>query len=161
MEKTTRLAKAGITYYTDNNMKKAIIVLIILLIASFLIVMVVARFSTKNAEQPTDQATADKTELTTETSVNSQFSIKLKSNPSTGFSWGALYDADFIELINSTFTPQDSALVGTGGEEVFTFKALKTGETKIEFIYSRKWESVQPAEKKTYTIKIQEAEVKN
>ncbi len=141
-------------------MKKAIIVLIILLIASFLIVTVAARFSTKNAEQLIDQATADKTELITETSVNGQFSIKLKSNPSTGFSWGASYDTDFIELVNSTFIPpQDSALVGTDGEEVFTFKAAKAGETKIEFIYSRKWESVQPAEKKTYTIKIAEAPV--
>lgn len=70
-----------------------------------------------------------------------QFSIMLDSNPSTGYSWKLAdpIETEYLEFIGSTFIPKErqKMMVGVGGTEVWTFKALKPGKTTIKMEYSR------------------------
>lgn len=93
---------------------------------------------------------------TLKTTNGKEFSISLESNPTTGYSWQADFDADYIELIKQEYlaAATETEVVGSGGEDKFTFKALKVGETEITFSYLRSWESVQPIEKTIYQITI-------
>lgn len=86
------------------------------------------------------------------------FNIELKSNPTTGYQWQILkIDKNFLELESSTFVPslnENSNIVGSGGVEVWSFKALKAGQTSVSFVYSRSWEHKKPIQKNTFIINI-------
>ncbi|MDO8556860.1 MAG: protease inhibitor I42 family protein [Candidatus Jorgensenbacteria bacterium] len=141
-------------------MKKIIVVLIAFLIVAFVFVTMATRVATQNAENEVPTINVKASSL--ETTVNGQFIVQLDSNPTTGFSWGTSYDKDALELVASTFIPpSDTKLLGSGGMDTFTFKALKAGETKLKFSYLRAWESVQPQEVKEYTVSVKEASAKN
>ena len=71
--------------------------------------------------------------------------VTLESNPSTGFSWmlseitseGVLEEAGNEFQSDNTDNPP---LVGAGGHEIWTFKALKKGTSTISMEYSRPWD---------------------
>jgi inhibitor of cysteine peptidase len=69
-----------------------------------------------------------------------QFSIALRSNPTTGYRWQPSFDAGALASISSTYVPDVPMRVGSGGTEVFTFQALRAGTSKIMFDYVRSWE---------------------
>jgi predicted secreted protein len=55
---------------------------------------------------------------------------------------------NLLALIGSRYEPSENAeqgMVGAGGSEVWTFKALATGEAKISMEYSRPWASSEKA----------------
>jgi inhibitor of cysteine peptidase len=75
------------------------------------------------------------------------FVIKLKSNPTTGYSWFLRdYNATLIESVKHEFVPStDKKLVGAPGYELWTFKVNPAGfsvpqQTTIRFVYTRPWE---------------------
>lgn len=75
------------------------------------------------------------------------FVIKLKSNPTTGYSWFLRrIDASLIEPVKETFVaPTDKHLVGAPGYELWTFRVKPAAfsvprVTKIRFEYVRPWE---------------------
>src|SRR5688572_7444374 len=76
-----------------------------------------------------------------------EFTIKLKSNPTTGYMWSIKgYDKKYLLLINHRFeAPSNKNLMGAPGYEYFTFKASKQffskpKDTNVKFIYIRSWE---------------------
>ena len=80
---------------------------------------------------------------TIDAKVGQEFVIALESNPTTGYGWQVQSDDSLLELVNSEFesgAPADSQIVGAGGEEKFTFKALTKGETVVTLVYKRSWE---------------------
>ena len=86
------------------------------------------------------------------------FSITLDSNPTTGYQWqlANLVDEKVLKLISSEYRMAETNMVGAGGKEVWTFKALSTGQTTIVFEYVRLWEKdKEPAKKAAFTINIQ------
>jgi len=96
-----------------------------------------------------------------QTTNGEKFVIKLDSNPSTGYSWVSDFDEEyvaFVEKLNKTTLVhpiEGSEIVGAPGQEVFKFKALKTGETKINFYYLREWEiDVAPIDQKVFSVII-------
>ena len=88
--------------------------------------------------------------------VDGTFIISLESNPTTGYSWQAEFDAEFLELVNEDFS-SDSALLGAGGIQKFEFLALKQGQVDVTMIYKRPWEE-ESIDKKVVPIKIVSAE---
>jgi uncharacterized protein YggE/predicted secreted protein len=84
---------------------------------------------------------------TIQTSVNEEFQVTLDSNPSTGYRWGVTrIDETMVKLVNDEYVPPDSDLVGAWGQQVFTFEALKGGDTTtISLEYVRPWEPENPA----------------
>jgi len=74
------------------------------------------------------------------------FTIRMESNPTTGYSWQLSKDLDnIIVLVTNTFIPPDSKLCGAGGHELWTFKAIGEGQTNIIMKYIRPWEKYQLA----------------
>ncbi|HPU41092.1 MAG TPA: protease inhibitor I42 family protein [Acetivibrio clariflavus] len=82
--------------------------------------------------------------------------LELESNPTTGYSWSYATKPDPKVLIetNYEYIPDktDEEIVGSGGKEIWSYKAVYIGSTAIEMIYSRPWESKAPA--KTFTVKV-------
>jgi inhibitor of cysteine peptidase len=76
---------------------------------------------------------------TVDTKVGETFTISLKSNPTTGFSWQPEFDSDFLKLVSKDYR-SDSTLPGSPGVEFFEFEAIKQGEVKVKMIYKRPWE---------------------
>jgi len=90
--------------------------------------------------------------------VNQDFIIALGSNPTTGYSWQADYDVGMLELVGGESTYETGAqagqgLVGAGGTEYFTFKALKAGSTDVTLVYVRPWEE-ESIEQRVFSINI-------
>ena len=90
--------------------------------------------------------------------VGDNFVIRLKSNPTTGYSWSYVDDESGIVKKVSNEYERDQAngnLVGSGGIEVWTFKAIKKGSLILKFQYARPWEKdVPPIEETNYQITV-------
>ena len=83
--------------------------------------------------------------------------VKLRSNPSTGFSWalGPIEDGMLETSGESEFEadPHKEYEVGYGGCEIWKFKAEQSGETDISLVYARPWEDERPAAK-TFNLHV-------
>ena len=85
--------------------------------------------------------------------------VVLKGNPTTGYTWTAALseqDESILEQMGEYDYVSDSGLIGSGGTFTFRFKALKAGEATLKLVYSRPWESVQPLETFSMTVKVAE-----
>lgn len=82
--------------------------------------------------------------------------ILLESNPTTGYSWilGEEIDTNIVSLTGSKFMQKEKELVGTGGCEVFTFKAKSSGHTEIILYYQRPWEEVELKDEFIFNIDV-------
>ena len=82
--------------------------------------------------------------------------VKLRSNPSTGFSWalGPLEEGMLETSGESEFEadPHREGEAGYGGCEIWKFKAEQSGETDISLFYARSWEDKEPA--KTFKMHV-------
>lgn len=87
-------------------------------------------------------ATPAETSSDAATSVGSQFTVRLESNPTTGYEWqvARIADETVVRLVDSRYVPPASNLLGAGGEQVFTFEGLKEGRTAITLEYARPFE---------------------
>ena len=110
-------------------MKKLLILVTALVVATSLVVGCAGGNPHINSQQPID------------TGVGEEFLIALDSNPTTGYDWEVDYDVNVLTLVNKEYdTAKCPGLVGAGGTQYFTFKALKDGTTKITLNYKRSWE---------------------
>jgi len=82
-----------------------------------------------------------------EVASGESFTVTLCSNPTTGFQWSEAQISDqvAIEQIDHQFTPPEYTgdsppAPGSPGQEVWTFKALKPGESTISMEYDQPWE---------------------
>ena len=84
-------------------------------------------------------------------------SVRLESNPATGYSWEILIlDEDVLSPIGQVSVESgptvDPVLIGSGNIEVFRFEAQKRGSTTLKMIYIRPWEDAEPLQ--TFTLRI-------
>jgi len=90
--------------------------------------------------------------------VNQEFVIPLVSNPTTGYSWQAIYDETMLELVEKAYEPgvaTKQGVFGAGGTELFRFRALERGQTEITLVYKRPWEEPSPDDViKVFTVNI-------
>jgi inhibitor of cysteine peptidase len=95
--------------------------------------------------------------------VGQEFKITLQYNASTGYQWqfGQPPDEKFLKLMGTEYKKADSKLVGAGGDEVWTFKALAEGKTTIELTYIRPWEKgTKPARSTNFVVVVQAKKTK-
>ena len=87
------------------------------------------------------------------------FNIQLRSNPTTGYRWQLVepFDKTRLEKVSNHYQADanPNRMVGVGGTETWTFKALKSGHAEIQLRYIRSWEAQDPsAQVAKYQIKI-------
>ncbi len=87
-----------------------------------------------------------------------EFSIALVSNPSTGFRWKMTLPEDqkTVQSLSSGYVAPQKMIPGAPGEEVYKFRAVTPGETKVDFVYERPWEPETAPTRKIFTILVQE-----
>lgn len=89
-----------------------------------------------------------------ETTVGKQFTIELESNITTGFGWKLQkpVDGSLVKAVGNEYKstplppspPGEPPMAGGGGKELWTFKALKPGQTTIDFKYIQPWAATEP-----------------
>ena len=88
----------------------------------------------------------DKTNITV-TVQQPEFVLKLKSNPTTGYSWFLQeYNSNLITPVKHFFQAPAKGLMGAPGFELWTFRVKPAGfavpqQTTIRMVYARAWES--------------------
>lgn len=88
-----------------------------------------------------------------EVPAGSTFTLSLCSNPTTGFGWeeAKIADGAVVKQASRRSEAATAGKVGSPGQEVWTFSALKQGETAISMAYSRPW---QGGEKGVWTVTL-------
>jgi len=130
-------------------MKKRILfaAIAVVLIATAVLVAVLMNASGR------DKVTGD----TFETTVGKSFVIALDANATTGYAWTQnIKDPAVVAYVSDTYNAEvrDPQVVGGGGTDTFTFKALAKGTTTITLSYARPWESVPAAQTRTITVTV-------
>ena len=87
--------------------------------------------------------------------AGTSFTITLRANMSTGYQWQLAepLDETMLQLVGTEYIPYRTQRLGADGKQLFTFKALRPGETSIFFKYVREGEKDKPPEKEQ-TINI-------
>ncbi len=99
----------------------------------------------------------DATRAITVSADHPEFSIRLKSNPTTGYGWYLkTWPNTWLKVMGQEYTASNLALAGSGGEEVWNFKMLpKAFDARmlmsIEFVSIRPW-NMQKADNSTSQI---------
>ncbi len=92
-----------------------------------------------------------------EAAAGSEFKIVIDSNPSTGYYWelGNDLDESIVKFVSKYYSPKTSAAPGSGGQDVWVFKAMKAGESHITLLYySPSNEPADPQQKVTFTVTV-------
>jgi inhibitor of cysteine peptidase len=123
------------------------VVVTVVAVAAVIVTLVLTRASGGN------KVTGD----TFETTVGKTFTIALDANATTGYNWSqTTKDTGVVAFVDNAYLAEarDPQVVGGGGTDTFTFKAVGKGTTTISFAYARPWESVPPAKTRTITVTV-------
>ncbi len=84
-----------------------------------------------------------------------EFTVRLNSNRTTGYQWRPVVPLEerIVKPVRCEYVPFEGALLGGGGEEIWTFLAAGRGSTEIKMEYVRPWEKTH-SPVKTATIKV-------
>ena len=112
---------------------------------SLLLLALVATYACGGEEEPgssaprTVEVAAEDAGSKVELAPGDSLVITLDSNVTTGFAWTLAAEPDpaVLEPIGSTYVSPDSDLLGAGGQEVWTFRAVTEGSTDLELRYER------------------------
>jgi inhibitor of cysteine peptidase len=110
--------------------------------------------TTQTIEITLDQFSAENNILKTiDLAVQGTLTVKLGSNPSTGYSWtdAEINTPAIIKQISRNYVAPDTELVGAGGTEVWVFNSQTVGTATIKMSYGQPWEG---GAKDTYTLTI-------
>ena len=98
-----------------------------------------SKVATPTSENATMPTTTNATQVTHGAPIivaeGHDFTVTLRTNPSTGYYWELRFDHKALSLTDRTFVsdPNPYNLVGVPGSEAFTFRALTKGTTEIAF----------------------------
>lgn len=93
---------------------------------------------------------------TVEVAVGDSFTVCLRENPSTGYSWREEHSAG-LELLSDRLlepTPSPSpGMVGVPGTREFVFRAATAGTQSVSAVYARPWDE-DATGRKTFSLTI-------
>lgn len=92
-----------------------------------------------------------------EATAGNEFKIVIDSNASTGYHWDLAKDLDksIVEFVSKDYKQGDSAMPGSGGVEIWTFKAVSAGETHITLgYYPPSNQPTDPQQTVTFTVTV-------
>jgi inhibitor of cysteine peptidase len=84
------------------------------------------------------------------------FTITVPANPTTGYQWQLARPLNdtMVKLIKSEYIADDTALIGSGGKQVWKFRALEEGRTAIALKYVKLSEKNATPEVRYFIIVI-------
>jgi predicted secreted protein len=83
--------------------------------------------------------------------LNKPFNISFDSNPTTGYVWTVDFDSRFLNGYEKPYLTSHPGLIGSGGQQVFTFNPIHVGKTTVSAVYKRPWENIA-ADERTFDI---------
>lgn len=85
------------------------------------------------------------------------FELVLSSNPSTGYQWQVIpeLDENIVELVGQEYVAEQPVAPGSGGMDVWTFRARNAGETTISLGYYSPDLNSEPEETITFSIQVE------
>ena len=116
-----------------------------------------------NAASKTYEMTRDDNGKTLKVKVGDVVSVKIRSNPTTGYSWAQIAGKTDEKVLKSNggeykVDEHPAGMVGVGGSETWTFTALAPGKTDISLGYARPWEKdKEPAQTFKLTVEVEGA----
>ena len=87
--------------------------------------------------------------------LNKPFNISFDSNPTTGYIWTVDFDSRFLNKTKEGYVSSQPRLIGSGGQQFFTFTPIHVGKTTVSAVYKRPWENIA-ADERTFEIIISE-----
>ena len=98
----------------------------------------------------------DNTQLLT-VPAGESFELVVPSNPSTGYHWDIIpeLDMNIVEFISQDYIAEQPVSPGSGGVDVWTFRALNAGETTIVLGYFPPENDSDPEEPVTFSIRVE------
>jgi inhibitor of cysteine peptidase len=109
------------------------------------------------AETPnTLQGPTDPTELVT-VKTGETFELVLPSNPSTGYHWNIIPELDekIVQFVEQNYMAEQPVIPGSGGMDVWTFRAVNTGDTTVVLGYYPPGNPNDPEEVVTFSIHVE------
>lgn len=85
------------------------------------------------------------------------FDLVVPSNPSTGYRWDIIPELDEtrIEFVAQDYVAEEPVVAGSGGVDVWTFRALDPGDTTIVLGYYPPGDQTDPEEAVTFSIHVE------
>ena len=86
-----------------------------------------------------------------------QFTIVIEANPTTGYHWEMVGEADqgIVTLISRDYQAGGTQMPGSGGVDVWTFKAVGAGQTTITLGYYPPGNATsEPARTETFSVVV-------
>ena len=89
-----------------------------------------------------------------ETGVGREFKVILEANPSAGYHWETLgeLDGSIVELVSREYRADEPVMPGSGGSDVWVFKATGAGKTTITLGYYPPDPSAEAQQTRTFTV---------
>ena len=145
-------------------MKITILLTAVAVFAVAIFVVACSKSKNETPSNPSSEKFVDVDEEDNDTTIHvlpgETIRVKLRSNPSTGFSWalGPFEERGLETNGESEFVadPHREGEAGYGGCEIWTFKARHSGENEISLFYARSWEDVDPAKRFKLNVVIGE-----
>jgi inhibitor of cysteine peptidase len=86
------------------------------------------------------------------------FYLKLKENPSTGYSWQLSLSDGLNQLSDKYYSPETSKkggklVIGAAGFHSWKIKAVDKGSQQVNGIYKRSWET-ETGKEQTFTLNV-------
>ena len=86
------------------------------------------------------------------------FYLKLKENPSTGYSWQLSLSNGLSQLSDKYYSPESSKkggrlAIGAAGFHLWSIEAAAKGSKQVTAIYKRPWES-STGKEQTFTLNV-------
>ena len=109
------------------------------------------------AETPTTlPEPTDPTQLIT-VKAGETFDLVLPSNSSTGYRWDIIpeLDVNLVEFVEQGYIPEEPIMPGSGGMDVWRFRAVNAGETTIVLGYYPPGNETDPDETVTFSIRVE------
>lgn len=92
---------------------------------------------------------------TIEVNAGDEFTIVIESNPTTGYHWEIVGELNNIEFVSRDYQASEPITTGSGGIDVWTFKAIASGEAQITLGYYPPYEDPEPPQQTiTFDVKV-------
>ena len=109
---------------------------------------------TANPAGNTRPALTDPAQLI-EVQTGETFNIVVDSNPSTGYHWEIVGEFSGVEFVSTEYTADEPVMPGSGGVDVWTFKAASAGQTQITLgSYPPDPNATEPEQTVTFNIVV-------